>query len=218
MKPAFTHALLHAVRVVNEADPILLATSYRVPQIASSQNSCLPLYEEALACELVLNGTFANMSAQDIVMTKTCTGANTGKFKEFCDAEVTKLLTLEAAWQNQSARCQLIPQPCSGAARGRCDVASGQCMCKPSWRGVQCDVQPSAVFWDVEARAFSSRGCELVGIHSGNGSAVTACRHLAEFGTMSKVITHPDAFFSSTLELQEHPFHPTLPSSSTQTQ
>ncbi len=74
--------------------------------------------------------------------------------------------------------------------RGTCNVTSGECMCNADWIGLQCEIRPSAVYWDTECGCFKSDGCEVYGLDE-NGGALTGCTHLTEFGMMSETVEPP---------------------------
>ena len=190
MKDSRRRRRLREVRVLGEEDPILLATGYNTPSTASSEPSCLAAYYESSSCERVLNETFDNMTAQNDVKNARCKNANAGLALEKCQAEMEVLLVMQEIWQNQTLVCQNISQPCSGSMRGTCNVTSGECMCNADWIGLQCEIQPSAVYWDTECGCFKSDGCEVYGLDE-NGGALTGCTHLTEFGMMSETVEPP---------------------------
>ena len=162
------------MRFLSADDPTLLATGYEAPSTASSNSSCMDDYYASTGCERVLNETDDNVTKQDAIKSSFCdAGAPVDSVQgRKCAAAMAKLEVLQEIWQNQSDLCQTIPQPCSGATRGTCNATSGECICKDDWMGLQCEIQPSAVYWDTECGCFKDDGCAVYGLDE-NGGALT---------------------------------------------
>jgi hypothetical protein len=158
------------------------------------------LYNEGFACEQLLNETYDNMTAQNAAKDAQCNGVSS--FDEVgwakCQAAIALLMAKKEIFTNQTVACQNISQPCSGLARGTCNVTSGNCTCTGGWFGLQCENEPSAV---VNAPGgFSKEGCSITGLDLTTGAAITGCTSIGgEFGMMTETVEPPP--FESDLEL-----------------
>lgn len=180
-------------RVLGEMDPNgpKCATAYVASANAKTDTSCVPAYLESTACEVVLNETFVNFTEQGTVQKTTCAKVKGPEsyYAPFCASESALLLVMEEIWENQTVLCQNISAPCSGPARGTCNITADLCMCNPEWIGLQCENQPQAVIGGPNG--LSKDGAELQGLNPDTGAALIQGGGPADFSIMTETVEPP---------------------------
>ena len=177
------------------------ATAYVASSNAKSVTSCLPAYLESMACEVVLNETFVNMTDQETQQKEVC-GKMTGPesyYAPFCLADTKLLQVMETIWKNQTILCQNISAPCSGPDRGTCNITADVCMCSPEWIGLQCENQPQAVIGGDNG--VSKDGAELQGLNPDTGAALIQADGPADMSIMTETVEPPPMATSGTMKV-----------------
>jgi hypothetical protein len=167
------------------------ATAYVASSNAKTDSSCVAAYEESMACEVVLNETFKNMTDQEAIQEASCAKVKgpEGYWYSVCmeDDKIKGILT--EIWKNQTVLCQNISAPCSGPARGTCNITADVCICNPEWIGLQCENQPQAVIGGPNG--LSRDGAELQGLNPDTGAALIQGDGPADFSIMTETVEAP---------------------------
>ena len=177
------------------------ATAYIPSNKAKTNAGCLVAHYEVLACETVYNETFDNVTAQKAVKKEKCDGVENPNswYWAGCQTETALLLVMEEIFVNQTLLCQNISAPCSGPARGVCNITADVCMCSPDWMGLQCENQPQAVVGTPTG--LSRDGVKLGGLNPETGAALIEGTGPADFSIMTETAEPPPMETSGSIKV-----------------
>ena len=179
-------------RELGELNGPKCATTYVASSNAETETSCLPAYLESMACEVMLNKTYANFTEQEAIQKEICAkvGGDNLPYARPCASESALLKVMDQIFKTQMKLCQKVSAPCSGPNRGTCNITADLCMCIPGWIGLQCENQPHAVIGRYYG-LMSKDGAELQGLNPNTGVALIQGDGPAEFSIITETVEPP---------------------------